>query len=118
MSVQGDLAERNDSLLQEQASLIAGFDTPENEIMEGVARNRHASCTRCTEKSEARFKELNSDLLKTNEIRKSSREKRLTSKMQELKEQELAQKERKFKSAFENWKIQVRCSLKVKTQVL
>lgn len=106
MSVKGDLAERNGS--QEQESLIAGFDTLENEIIEGVARNRHASCTTCTEKSEARFKELNSDLLKTNEIRKSSREKRLTSKMQELKEQELAQKERKFKSAYENWKIQVR----------
>ncbi|KAL0154219.1 hypothetical protein M9458_050473 [Cirrhinus mrigala] len=104
MSVQGDLAEQNESSLQEQVVT----DKSENEIIEGVVRDRNASCTTCTEKSEARLKELNFASLKTNEIRKSSREKRLTPKMQELKEQELAQKERKFKSAYENWKIHVR----------
>lgn len=106
MSVQGDLAEQNESPLQEQAVLIG--DIPEYEVTEHVVRDRHASCTTCTEKSEARLKELNSALLKTNEIRKSSRDKRLTPKMQELKAQELVQRERKFKSAYENWKIHVR----------
>ncbi|KAI2653125.1 Gypsy retrotransposon integrase-like protein 1 [Labeo rohita] len=106
MSVQGDLAEQNESSLQEQVILIT--DKSENEIIEGVVRDRHASCTTCTEKSEARLKELNSVSLKTNEIRISSRDKRLTPKMQELKEQELALKERKFKSAYEKWKIHVR----------
>lgn len=102
MSVQGDLAEQNDSPSQEKV-LFA-----ENENMDGVVRDRHVSCASCTEKSEARLKELNSVLLETNEIRKSSRDKRLTPKMQELKEQELTQKEKKFKSAYEKWKFQVR----------
>lgn len=106
MSVQGDLAEQNESPLQEQVVLIG--DIPEYEVTEHVVRDRHASCTTCTEKSEARLKELNSALLKTNEIRKSSRDKSLTPKMQELKAQELVQRERKFKSAYENWKIHVR----------
>ncbi|XP_067301419.1 uncharacterized protein [Pseudorasbora parva] len=108
LAFQGDLAEQNDFPLQEQANLIAEINMPEIEIMEGVVRDRHASCTTCTEKSEARLKELNSVLLKTNETRKSSRDKRLTPKMQELKEQELAKKERKFKSTYENWKIYVK----------
>uniref|UniRef100_A0A8C1XQM0 Gypsy retrotransposon integrase-like protein 1 n=1 Tax=Cyprinus carpio TaxID=7962 RepID=A0A8C1XQM0_CYPCA len=106
MSVQGDLAEQNECPLQEQVVLIG--DIPEYEVTEHVVRDRHASCTTCTEKSEARLKELNSALLKTNEIRKSSHDKHLTPKMQELKAQELVQRERKFKSAYENWKIHVR----------
>ncbi|XP_052388504.1 uncharacterized protein LOC127934956 [Carassius gibelio] len=93
MSVQGDLAEQNESPLQ---------------VNECVVRNRHESCTTCTEKSEARLKELNSTLLKTNEIRKSSRDKHLTPKMQELKAQELVQRESKFISAYNSWKIHVR----------
>ncbi len=56
------------------------------------------------EKSKPTLKELNSNASKT---RQSSRERHLTPKMQELKEQELSQKE-KFKSVYEKWKIQVR----------
>ncbi|XP_026136037.1 uncharacterized protein LOC113113774 [Carassius auratus] len=93
MSVQGYLAEQNESPLQ---------------VNECVVRNRHESCTTCTEKSEARLKELNSTLLNTNEIRKSSRDKHLTPKMQELKAQELVQRESKFISAYNSWKIHVR----------
>ncbi|XP_039547080.1 uncharacterized protein LOC120492862 [Pimephales promelas] len=101
MSVQGESAEQNDSPLSEQVDLLA-------ENLDGVVRPRHVSCASCTEKSEARRKELNSVLLETTEIRKSSRDKRLTPKMQELKEQELIQKERKFKSVYEKWKSQAR----------
>ena len=57
------------------------------------------------EKSKTTLTELNSTASKT---RQSSRERHLTPKMQELKEQELAQKEKKFKSVYEKWKIQVR----------
>ena len=48
-------------------------------------------------------------------IRKSSREKHLTPKMLELMEQQIAQKEKKFYSAYEKWKAHardVRASLK------
>ena len=41
-------------------------------------------------------------------IRKSSHERRLTPKMQELKEQEIIQKEKKFKATYENWRNNVR----------
>lgn len=40
--------------------------------------------------------------------RKSSRERRLTPKMQELKDQELTQKEKRFKATYEKWKSNVR----------
>lgn len=41
-------------------------------------------------------------------IRKSSRERRLTPKMQELKEQKLIQMEKKFKATYEKWKSNVK----------
>ena len=107
-SFKGDeLTRQNDSPLETEQGAIGGI-TPENENIEGVVRDRHASCTSCTERSEERQRELNSALPKINETRKSVRDKRLTSKMQELKEQELAQRERKFKSAYEKWKTHVR----------
>lgn len=103
MSVQDESAEQNECLLQEQVVLMD--DVYE---IEGTVRNRYTSCTTCTEKSEARFKELNSGSSAVNEVRKSSRDKRLTPKMQELKAQELIQKEKKFKTAYESWKVYVR----------
>lgn len=42
------------------------------------------------------------------DIRKSSREKHLTPKMQEWTEQQISQRERKFYSAYEKWKAHVR----------
>ena len=42
------------------------------------------------------------------QIRKSSCERRLTPKMQELKEQELISREKKFKATYEKWKNNVR----------
>lgn len=115
MSVQGvsrsqgcELVEQNEPLLVEET--VINYETaPESENVEGAGRDRHVSCTSCTAKSEARQKELNLVLTKTNdETRKSVREKRLTPKMQELKEQEYCQRERKFRSAFEKWKIEIR----------
>lgn len=44
------------------------------------------------------------------ELRKSSQERKLTSKMYELKQQEASQKESKFITLYENWKEQVRAT--------
>ncbi|XP_056236444.1 uncharacterized protein LOC130172051 [Seriola aureovittata] len=44
----------------------------------------------------------------TVETRKSSRERKLTPKMQELQQQELSQKEKKFLNLYEKWKEQVK----------
>lgn len=42
------------------------------------------------------------------EIRKSSRERHFTPKMQEIKDQELIQNEKRFQSLYDKWKIKVR----------
>lgn len=65
-------------------------------------------CDELAEQNDSPLKELSSALAQMNETRKSSSEKRLTPKMQELKKQELIQRERKFKSAYEKWKTQVK----------
>lgn len=52
--------------------------------------------------------EQNAGELDEGKSRKSSRERRLTPKMQELKDQELTQKEKKFKATYEKWKSNVR----------
>ncbi|XP_030594029.1 uncharacterized protein LOC115786126 [Archocentrus centrarchus] len=64
-------------------------------------------CTEADVRPKETVKYAVTDQAKT-EIRKSSRERHFTPKMQELKEQELVQKERKFQSVYDKWKIKVR----------
>ena len=63
----------------------------EGQEVEGIDKGKSV----VSEKSESR-------------IRKSSRERKLTYKMKELKEQELIQQEKKFKSTYETWKSNAR----------
>lgn len=64
-------------------------------------------CTEADVRPKENVKHAVTDQSET-EIRKSSRERHFTPKMQELKEQELAQNERKFQSLYDKWKIKVR----------
>lgn len=68
---------------------------------------RHFSCTSCTDKPEAQMNGLSAAAAQTSKTVPSD-DKRLTPMLQEVKEQDLSQKENKFKSAYEEWKAEVR----------
>lgn len=88
----GELAEQADSQSEKQRLLNSENNATEKEQTEGATKDDQSK----TEKTKT--------MLNADKLRKSSRERRLTPKMLELKEQESAQREKKFKSAYEKWK--------------
>lgn len=109
MSHQNELEPVDEYVLKEYECSVCGQNKEVNVEGEGEKTVvRHYSCTSCTEKSETKMKELSAAVVQTSETRRSSRDKRLTLKMQELKDQEFGQKEKRFKSAYEKWKVKVR----------
>ncbi|XP_067380798.1 uncharacterized protein [Channa argus] len=90
------------SKLYEQ--LKSQADVGEKEKLESLISDIHAKI----ETHQTAMRETTSASSRTVEPRKSSRERKLTPKMMELKQQEISQMESKFIKLYESWKEQVR----------
>lgn len=110
MSVQEDLAQsvqlakQKDLLTDEHVVLVSDTEPEETEKSPNVMKDKHPE----TDVTDTEPREPGPSKTKQDNTRKSSRERRLTPKMLELKQQESAQKERKFRSVYDKWKTQAK----------
>lgn len=73
-----------------------------------MSKDGHSHPDVMSEVQDAGDLEEGKSVVSETKTRKSSRERRLTPKMQELKDQELTQKEKRFKATYEKWKSNIR----------
>ena len=100
----GELSEKKDPITEEQGDLDSNTDLEKTEKSQSVIKSKHPK----TDRTDTVSRGPESTKTKADKTRKSSRERRLTPKMLELKQQELAKTERKFRSAYDKWKTEVR----------